>query len=206
MKHRERLLSLTLAILFFIAPIAAEAQQPAKVSTIGFLSQFPGSATSPPAHIKTLLEGLKELGYVEGKNIVMEYRFAEGKVNRLPELAAELVQQKVDIIATVHGVGGCPGEEDNSDNPHRDGRGCRPGRPGTGRGAWTAPRECDGADLAVHGEHRETPATSCGCSAEPDPCRCALEWGWESSAGPRVGRNAGCSPTTKGATALVSGP
>jgi hypothetical protein len=45
MKHREALLSLTLALLFFIAPIAAEAQQPAKVSTIGFLSQFPGSAS-----------------------------------------------------------------------------------------------------------------------------------------------------------------
>ena len=100
MKHREALLCLTLAFLFIAVPIIVGAQQPAKVSTIGFLSQFPGSASSPPLHIKTLLEGLKELGYVEGKNIAMEYRFAEGKASRLPELAAELVQQKVDIIVT----------------------------------------------------------------------------------------------------------
>ncbi len=100
MKNREALLGLTLAFLFIVVPIIAEAQQQAKVSTIGFLSQFPGSASSPPLHIKTVLEGLKELGYVEGKNIAIEYRFAEGKVSRLPELAAELVQQKVDIIVT----------------------------------------------------------------------------------------------------------
>ena len=57
MKHREALLCLTLAFLFIAVPIIAEAQQPAKVSTIGFLSQFPGSASSPPVHIKTVTGG-----------------------------------------------------------------------------------------------------------------------------------------------------
>ncbi len=100
MKHREAMLIFTLAFLFLVAPVVSEAQQPAKVSTIGFLSQFPGSTSSLPLHIKTLLEGLRELGFVEGKNIALECRFAGGKVSRLPELATELVQQKVDIIVT----------------------------------------------------------------------------------------------------------
>ena len=100
MNHRRILLSLTIAFLFFVAPLVIEAHQPGKVYTIGFLSQFPGSAGSPPGHIKQLLEGLKDLGYVEGKTFAMEYRFAEGKSVRLPDLAAELVQQKVDVIVT----------------------------------------------------------------------------------------------------------
>jgi len=77
------------------APFAAEAQQAAKVARIGYLSL--NLAASP--HLRdAFLQGLRDLGYVEGRNVVIEYRDAEGKPERLPALAAELVTLKVDVI------------------------------------------------------------------------------------------------------------
>ena len=79
------------------APLAAQAQQVGKVPRIGFL--FYGSPGSSP-ELDALRQGLRELGYIEGQNIAIEYRFASGRVERLPELAAELVRLKVDVIVT----------------------------------------------------------------------------------------------------------
>jgi putative ABC transport system substrate-binding protein len=80
------------------APLAAEAQQAAKVARIGYLSH--NLAASP--HLReAFLHGLRDLGYVEGRNVVIEYRYAEGKPERLSALAAELVALKVDVIVTV---------------------------------------------------------------------------------------------------------
>jgi len=76
----------------------AEAQQPTKVPRIGRLTAPSASAES--ARTEAFRQGLRDLGYVEGKNIVIEYRSAEGKLDRLPALAAELVRLKVDIIVT----------------------------------------------------------------------------------------------------------
>src|SRR5207244_5151894 len=76
-----------------LAPLVAEAQPAEKLARIGYLSL--GSAADTP---KALLQGLRELGYVEGQNIAIEYRYAEGKFERLPDLAAELVSLKVDLI------------------------------------------------------------------------------------------------------------
>src|SRR2546425_3432587 len=76
----------------------AQAQQPTKVPRIGFLSAISPSAVA--ARIEAFRQGLRELGYVEGKNIVIEYRYAEGKPDRLSALAAELVRLKVDVIVT----------------------------------------------------------------------------------------------------------
>jgi len=77
------------------APLAADAQQAAKIVRIGFLST--NLAASP--HLpEAFRQGLRDLGYVEGRNLVIEYRDAEGKVDRLPALAAELVALKVDVI------------------------------------------------------------------------------------------------------------
>jgi ABC-type uncharacterized transport system substrate-binding protein len=73
-----------------------EAQQPTKVSRIGFL--IAGSSSDIPERTEAFRQGLRERGYVEGKNIVFEYRYAEGKLDRLPALAAELVRLKVDVI------------------------------------------------------------------------------------------------------------
>jgi putative ABC transport system substrate-binding protein len=78
------------------APIAAEAQAPAKVPRIGFLT--PLSPTDNAHLLEAFRQGLRELGYVEGQNIAIEYRFGEGRPERLPPLAAELVRLKVDVI------------------------------------------------------------------------------------------------------------
>ena len=81
-------------------PLAARAQQVGKVPRIGYLS--PGSASPGPlAYHDEFQRGLRELGYVEGRNIVIDYRFAEGKFDRLDQLAAELVRLNVNIIVSV---------------------------------------------------------------------------------------------------------
>jgi putative ABC transport system substrate-binding protein len=80
------------------APLAAEAQAPAKIPRIGFLSA--SSSTDPGKRIEAFRQGLRELGYVEGQNIAIEYRFAENRPERLPALAAELVRLNVDVIVT----------------------------------------------------------------------------------------------------------
>ena len=89
-----------LALSLLAAPLAAEAQQAAKIARIGYLS--PNLATTP--HLREAFrQGLRDLGYVEGRNLVIEYRDAEGKRERLPALAAELVALKVDVIVTEGG-------------------------------------------------------------------------------------------------------
>jgi putative ABC transport system substrate-binding protein len=85
--------SILVAVVLLALGVIAEAQQPKKVHRIGYLSGF------DPARESTRSEGirlaLRELGYIEGQNIAIEYRFAEGKRDRVPELAAELVRLKV---------------------------------------------------------------------------------------------------------------
>ena len=76
----------------------AQAQQPAGIPRIGIL--IAPSASFFSARVEAFRQRLRELGYVEGKNIVIEYRYAEGKLERLPDLAAELVRLKVDVIVT----------------------------------------------------------------------------------------------------------
>ncbi len=84
-------------VLALLAPVLdAEAQQAVKIPRIGYLS--PVAPTSNPDFENAFREGLRELGYVEGRNIAIEYRWAEGKYERLPELAAELVRLKVEVI------------------------------------------------------------------------------------------------------------
>ncbi len=85
------------------APLAPEAQQPEKLSRIGFLG--PAAERVYMEALLSLRAGLRELGYVEGKNIAFQYRFAEDKYDRLPGLAAELVRDKVDVIV-VHSTPG----------------------------------------------------------------------------------------------------
>ena len=81
----------------------AEAQQPKKVPRIGYLSALDPATES--ARSEAIRLALRELGYIEGQNIAIEYRYAEGKLDRVPELAAELVRLKVDIIVVAGGTG-----------------------------------------------------------------------------------------------------
>ena len=80
------------------APLAAEAQQPAKVFRLGLLGTVPLTEPGASRIWDGFLEGLWQLGYVEGQNIVIEVRFSEGRYERVPALAAELVRLKVDVI------------------------------------------------------------------------------------------------------------
>ena len=88
-------------VLLLTVPLA-DAQQPTKVTPIGHLNTPSLSANA--ARMEAFRQGLRELGYVEGKNIVIELRSADGKLDRLPALAAELVRLKVDVIVTTGGA------------------------------------------------------------------------------------------------------
>ncbi len=87
----------TLALGLLAGPLPAEAQQTGKVYRIGYLRFGRGGPTTSNMYMG-LREGLRELGYVEGQNLVIEYRSAEGKPERRPEIAAEMVRLKVDVI------------------------------------------------------------------------------------------------------------
>ncbi len=95
MNRRTFLCGLTLGMLAL--PVAAETQQAGKVPRIGFL--FYGSP-GPSPELDAFRQGLRELGYIEGQDITIEYRFASGRVGQLPELAAELVRLNLDVIVT----------------------------------------------------------------------------------------------------------
>jgi putative ABC transport system substrate-binding protein len=84
--------------MLFALCSSAETQQPKRVPVIGYLNAVAPSTNA--VRIEAFRQGLRELGYVEGKNIFIEYRYAEGKLDRLPALAAELVGLKVDVIVT----------------------------------------------------------------------------------------------------------
>jgi len=92
------LLSILVVALQFADGVKAQAQQPARIPRIGIL--IAASTSFYSARVEALHQRLRELGYVEGKNIVIEYRYAEGKLERLPDLAAELVRLKVNVIVT----------------------------------------------------------------------------------------------------------
>src|SRR5712692_6880139 len=78
------------------APLAGEAQQPAKTPRIGVLSLRSASDSAP--QLEAFRQGLRERGWIEGQNVVLEYRWGDGRLDRLPDLAAELVRLKVDVI------------------------------------------------------------------------------------------------------------
>ena len=94
MTRRTAAFSLALGVL--LAPLAADAQQPGRVYRIGNLIQSNPSVAAP--FLEAFTQGLREFGYIEGKNIAFERRWADNNVDKLPDLAAELVREKVDLI------------------------------------------------------------------------------------------------------------
>ncbi len=94
----KKIYRIALCAMLFALSVPTQAQQPTKVPRTAYLSA--SSSSTNPARIEAFRQGLRELGYVEGKNIVIEWRHAEEKIDRLPALAAELVRLKVDIIVT----------------------------------------------------------------------------------------------------------
>jgi putative ABC transport system substrate-binding protein len=93
MDRRTFIASVTIGLL--AVPLAAQAQQAAKVARLAYLGNDP---TASPHLLEAFRQGLRDLGYVEGRNVAIDYRFAEGKFERLPAFAAELVTLKVDVI------------------------------------------------------------------------------------------------------------
>jgi putative tryptophan/tyrosine transport system substrate-binding protein len=91
-----RLFVIALAIAFALCGVVAEAQQQGKIFRIGFLDN--SIASGMAGLVEAFQQELRKLGWIEGKNITIEYRFAEGKPERQPELAADLVRLKVDLI------------------------------------------------------------------------------------------------------------
>jgi putative tryptophan/tyrosine transport system substrate-binding protein len=93
----KKALALAVVVVLLAAAVTAEAQQQAKVPRIGYVSGS-GDALNPGPYVEALRQGLRDLGYSEGKNFIIEYRGAEGKPDRVPILATELVQLKVDVL------------------------------------------------------------------------------------------------------------
>ena len=100
--HEEKNHVLALCAMLFALRCSAQAQQPKKVPRIGYLSAAEPATES--ARAEAIRLALRERGYIEGQNIATEYRYAEGKPDRYPELAAELVRLKVDIIVVAGGA------------------------------------------------------------------------------------------------------
>src|SRR5262245_60966460 len=94
---KRKITVLTSCALLFAYCVSAEAQQLAKVPRIAYLS-----SRSPSSVVDPFLQGLRDLGYRDGHNIVIEYRYADLQESRLPELAAELVRLKVDVIVAAN--------------------------------------------------------------------------------------------------------
>ena len=116
----KKITTLVLCTLLFAHSFPASAQQPKKVPRIGYLSS--GDPASESARSEAIRLALRERGYIEGQNIAIEYRYAEGKLDRSPELAAELVRLKVDIIVVAGGGrSDSGGQECDQNDSHRYG-------------------------------------------------------------------------------------
>ena len=98
----KKIFALALSAMLLALCSSAEAQQPKKVPRIGYLSS--GDPASESIRSEPIRAALRDLGYIEGQNIAMEYRYSEGKRDRYPELAAELVRLKVDVILVTGGA------------------------------------------------------------------------------------------------------
>jgi len=116
--NTRRKLVIALGASALEVPFCLFAQQQSKVWRIGFLTARVRPDSLDSSYFGGFTRGMRELGYVEGKNLAIEWRFAEGKAEQLPSLAAELVQLKVDIImaAGTQAIQACPeGHRDYSD-------------------------------------------------------------------------------------------
>ena len=111
MRRREFVIGLVWAVAAW--PLATRSEQGGKIYRIGILEQIPADRNA--ANLAGLRKGLRDLGYVEGRNLVIEYRSADGRVERFPDLASELVRLKVDLIV----ARGTPFSGIRLKSPHR---------------------------------------------------------------------------------------
>jgi putative ABC transport system substrate-binding protein len=102
MSARILIVFCSLITVLLITALPAEAQQPAKIPRIGWVSGS-GDRNTPGPQVEAFQQGLRDIGYIEGKNIVVEYRYAEGKMDRIADLVAELVKLQVDVLVSPNG-------------------------------------------------------------------------------------------------------
>jgi putative ABC transport system substrate-binding protein len=114
---RKKIFSLALGALLLALIFSAQAQQPAKIPRIGYLT----AAGPGGPNIEAFRQGLRDLRYIEGKNILIEYRYAEGKIDRLPELAFGLVNLKLDLIVVASSQAASAAKRATYDHSDRDG-------------------------------------------------------------------------------------
>src|SRR5262245_44449428 len=113
--RQTRITLLTLCAMFLALGFPANAQQPKKIAKIAYLAP---STPAVAAHlVEAFRQGLRELGYVEGKTFVLELRHGEARAERLPELARELVGLKVDVIVDGYRCSDCRGQTRDADDP-----------------------------------------------------------------------------------------
>jgi len=98
---KAAVLSILVVVLLLTVAAVAKAQQPKKIPRIGFVLGS-GDANKPGPRVEAFRQGLRDLGYIEGKNILVEYRYIEGNQDRIPGLVAELVQLKVDVLVSAN--------------------------------------------------------------------------------------------------------
>src|SRR4030095_7875845 len=112
--------AVVLTLSLTLEPLStAAAQPPEKIPRIGFLG--PRTRSDAGGYVDAFLQGLRDLGWVDGKTIVIEYRWAEGKSNRVPDLVAELVRLKVDVIRAGSSAVAVAAKNANGDDSHRHG-------------------------------------------------------------------------------------
>jgi putative ABC transport system substrate-binding protein len=112
-------LAVVLTLTLVLAPLAAQGQRAGKVAHIGYLS--PLSAARDSSNMEAFRQGLRDLGYVEGKTALIDARYADGKLEKLPELAAEIVRLNVDVIVAAPTPNGTSRPASNADDPYRYG-------------------------------------------------------------------------------------
>ena len=97
--RKAGLLSIVFVVVLLAVAVVAEAQQPKKIPRVGFLAQrVSPTPTTPHVFADAFRQGLRDLGYIEGKNILVDYRYGEGKLDSIPSQVAELLQLKVDVL------------------------------------------------------------------------------------------------------------
>src|SRR4030095_5914564 len=94
---RKQFFGFALSLLILAVCVSAEAQEPRKVPRVGYMTST-GNSNDPGPSGQAFRQGLQDLGYIEGKNILLEYRYVEGDPNRIPGWLAELVRLKVDVL------------------------------------------------------------------------------------------------------------
>ena len=164
---KKKITLLTLCAALFALCLPAHAQQQAKIPRLGYLT---GGDSSPN---EAFVQGLRDLGYFEGKNIVIEVRNADGTMDRLPDLAAELVRLKVNVIVAVGGQSTLPAKHATSTIPIvftlvSDPVGAGLDQPGPSR------RESYGPKLPLDRFERKTAGAAQRNDSECFPCRRAL--------------------------------